>query len=65
MFIAKDINELIGETPMLDITPFYSNTAKARVLSKLEFCNPTSIKDRGVHFMIKAALETGEITSGP
>lgn len=61
MFIAKDINDLIGKTPMLDITSFYSDGIKAKVLSKLEFCNLTSIKDRGVFFMIQAALKTGKI----
>ena len=64
MFVASNINELIGKTPMLDITSFYQDGVNAKILSKLEFCNPTSIKDRGVFYMLQAAHKAGKIKTG-
>jgi cysteine synthase A len=63
MFIAKDINDLLGNTPMLELNRFYTDGMKARVLAKMELNNPTSIKDRGVYFMVQAAVKSGEINS--
>ncbi len=48
---------------MLELNHFYGDGIKARVLAKLELNNPTSVKDRGVYFMIDAAIKSGEITS--
>lgn len=62
MFIAKDINELIGKTPMLELSRLYPAEVRGRILSKMELNNPTSIKDRGVFFMVKSAMEEGNIT---
>jgi len=62
MFVAKDINELVGRTPMLELSHLYPEEVKGRVLSKMELNNPTSIKDRGVLFMIKSAIKKGSIT---
>jgi cysteine synthase A len=63
MFIAKNINELTGKTPMLELTRLYSKGVKARVLAKMELNNPTSIKDRGVFFMVRAGMQSGRITA--
>jgi len=63
MIIAQDINELLGKTPMLELKRFFGDEIKARVLAKMELNNPTSVKDRGVYFMVQAALKSGEITS--
>ena len=61
MKIAKNITELIGDTPLISI-----NKASARVgatiLAKCEFMNPTSsVKDRIGFNMIRRAQEDGSI----
>lgn len=62
MPVYTDIPATIGRTPLLDITP---PDAIARVLCKLEFCNPLgSVKDRIGRSMIEAALEDGRIGKG-
>ena len=62
MKIYKNAEELIGKTPLLELT----NTEKglnAKLLAKLEFFNPAgSVKDRVGAAMIKAAEEKGLIT---
>jgi cysteine synthase len=63
MIIVKDINELTGKTPMLELTRLYTEEIKARVLAKMELCNPTSIKDRAVFFMVRAAMQSGAIVT--
>ncbi len=61
MFIAEQAGELIGRTPMLALTRLFPDS-RARVLAKLECLNPTSIKDRPVLNMIRAAMAAGKIT---
>ena len=61
MFIAEYAGELIGRTPMLALTRLFPDS-RARVLAKLECLNPTSIKDRPVLNMIRAAMAAGKIT---
>jgi len=62
--IAKKITDLIGNTPLLELT----NTEKkfglqATVLAKLEYFNPlSSVKDRIAVSMIEAAERDGRIT---
>ena len=62
--IAKKITELIGHTPLLEIT----NTEKklglqARILVKLEYFNPAgSVKDRIGRSMIDDAIKHGKVT---
>jgi len=61
MKIAKNIAELVGNTPLVHLqTP--STLSGATILAKCEFMNPTSsVKDRiGVH-MIRRAMENGTI----
>ncbi len=60
MFIAKDLSELIGKTPLLELNHLFPNS-KARILAKLELRNPMSIKDRPVLNMIRSAMAEGKI----
>ncbi|PHQ66115.1 MAG: cysteine synthase A [Sulfurimonas sp.] len=63
MNIAKNITELIGNTPLVKLnTP--SKLTGTTILGKCEFMNPTSsVKDRIGFNMIKRAQEAGKITS--
>lgn len=61
--IVKDVAELIGSTPLMRLERLFPDS-KARVLAKLELCNPTSIKDRAVLSMIRAAWKEGKIMEG-
>lgn len=62
MFIAKDLKDLIGRTPLLELSRLFPNS-KARILAKLELFNPMSIKDRPVLNMIQSAIKDGDITN--
>ena len=61
MKIAKDITELIGNTPLVKLnTP--SKLTGTTILGKCEFMNPTSsVKDRLGFNMIRRSLEKGLI----
>ena len=63
MKIAKNITELVGNTPIVRLnTP--SKLTGATILGKCEFMNPTSsVKDRIGFNMIRRAMESGDITS--
>lgn len=57
----KRIIDTIGNTPLVEITGFHKNE-KVRILAKMEGNNPAgSVKDRPAHYMIKLALERGDI----
>jgi cysteine synthase A len=60
--IAKNITELIGNTPLVRLnTP--SELTGATILGKCEFMNPTSsVKDRIGFNMIRRAMESGRVT---
>lgn len=62
MKIAKNITELVGNTPLVRLnTP--SELTGATILGKCEFMNPTSsVKDRIGFNMIRRAFESGIIT---
>ncbi len=59
--IAKKLTELIGNTPMLELSNYNRlNNIKARIIAKLEYFNPGgSVKDRIGYAMIKDAEERG------
>jgi cysteine synthase A len=59
--IAKNLTELIGNTPLLEASNFSrAEGAEARLLLKLEYFNPAgSVKDRIGYSMIKDAEDRG------
>lgn len=61
--VHKSVAELVGHTPLLELTNTESRLGlKARVLAKLEYLNPAgSVKDRIAKAMIDDALETGAL----
>jgi cysteine synthase A len=61
--IASNLTELIGNTPMLELSNFASNQQiKARLLGKLEYFNPAgSVKDRIGYAMLQDAEAKGLI----
>ena len=63
MGIASNLTELIGNTPMLELSNFASNQQiKARLLGKLEYFNPAgSVKDRIGYAMLQDAEAKGLI----
>jgi len=61
MNIAKDVTELVGNTPLVRINTLSDETG-ATILGKCEFMNPSSsVKDRIALAMINAAKEDGKI----
>ncbi len=63
--IAKHLTDLIGNTPLLEISNFStSQGATGTLLAKLEYFNPAgSVKDRIGYAMIAAAEEKGVLNS--
>ncbi|GGJ66844.1 O-acetylserine dependent cystathionine beta-synthase [Anoxybacillus voinovskiensis] len=64
MRVAKNVHELIGNTPVVEITHFPLPEG-VRLFAKLEYFNPGgSIKDRLGQELLRDALETGKLTEG-
>lgn len=64
MRIARNVIELIGNTPLVELSRLNEGAA-ARVLAKLEFYNPCgSVKDRIGAAMIEEAEKAGKIRKG-
>ncbi len=63
--IAKSLTELIGNTPMLEVSNFeQENQLKATILAKLEYFNPLgSVKDRVANAMIEQGIRDGRINA--
>jgi cysteine synthase A len=61
--IAKHLTDLIGNTPLLELTNFNkANDVKAKIIAKLEYFNPaSSVKDRIGFAMIDTAERAGLI----
>jgi cysteine synthase A len=66
MDIKKDFSELIGDTPMLELTHLEKKHGlSSRLLAKLEYFNPAgSVKDRVAKAMIEDAEEKGLLQAG-
>ncbi len=63
MNVHHELTELVGNTPLLDITDFTQTPAK--VIAKLEMFNPlSSVKDRVALAMIDAAEQQGVLHAG-
>lgn len=66
MAIYQKITDLIGNTPLLELTNYEkANDLSATILAKLEYFNPAgSVKDRIANAMITAAEKSGALTAG-
>jgi cysteine synthase B len=64
MGVHASITELIGDTPMVDVSALSPNP-NVRIVAKLEGWNPGgSVKDRAARAMITDAEKNGELTPG-
>ncbi|MHA6261759.1 cysteine synthase A [Arenibacterium sp. CAU 1754] len=64
MRIARDLSEAIGHTPLIRLRRVSDETG-CEILGKAEFMNPgQSVKDRAALYIIKDAVERGELKPG-
>lgn len=65
MKIYKSAEELIGNTPLLELSNIEKSMGlKAKILAKLEFLNPAgSVKDRAAKMMLDEAEKSGKLKS--
>jgi O-acetylserine dependent cystathionine beta-synthase len=64
MDVVKSIHDLIGKTPLLEITSFPLPNG-VRLFAKLEYLNPGgSVKDRLGKTLLKEALDSGQLNKG-
>ena len=63
MTIHKSVSELIGDTPLVELTNFEKNhNLDATILGKVELFNPAgSVKDRIAKAMIDEAVKAGKV----
>ena len=66
MKISKKITDLIGKTPLVELTNFECiNNLDASIIAKLEYFNPAgSAKDRIAYAMIEDAEKNGKLKQG-
>ena len=66
MAIYKKVTELVGRTPLLELTNYEENhKLNATILAKLEYFNPAgSVKDRIALNMIETAEKEGKLKPG-
>ena len=64
--IAKGLTDLIGNTPLLELSNYNKKYAScAKIIAKLEYFNPGgSVKDRAGYAMIKDAEDKGILKEG-
>ncbi|MBO6252805.1 MAG: cysteine synthase family protein, partial [Bacteroidaceae bacterium] len=64
--IAKQLTELVGNTPLLELKRFNEKKGlQATIITKLEYCNPAgSVKDRVALAMIEDAEAKGILQPG-
>ena len=61
--IKKSLTELIGNTPLLELTNYNQEKGVSNIVAKLEYFNPAgSVKDRVAYAMITDAEERGLLT---
>lgn len=64
MTVYRSIHEIIGHTPMVELTQFHM-PSDVRLYAKLEYLNPGgSIKDRLGLELIDEAFRTGKLVKG-
>ena len=64
MFIANDVAEAVGKTPLIKLRRVSQETG-CTILGKAEFMNPgQSVKDRAALFIIKDAVASGALKPG-
>ncbi|NLB82024.1 MAG: cysteine synthase A [Clostridiaceae bacterium] len=66
MKILKNVAELIGNTPLMELSRYNANNKlQATIIAKLESFNPTgSVKDRVAKSMINEAINKGTLKPG-
>ena len=65
MRVARTVEDLIGSTPLVELTALLGEGSGARVLGKLEAANPGgSAKDRVARAMVDAAEREGRLSPG-
>jgi cysteine synthase A len=65
MKIGKSIADIIGNTPIIQLSKLIPPDLKAEIWAKCEFANPTgSVKDRPAIYMIRKAEREGKIQPG-
>lgn len=66
MAINKSITELVGGTPLLELTNYETqNNLQASIITKLEYFNPNhSVKDRTALAIIEEAEANGDLKAG-
>lgn len=64
--VKKSITELVGHTPLVELTNYNkNNNLKATLIGKLEYLNPTgSVKDRAALNMIEKGEKEGKLKPG-
>ncbi len=65
MCVARSVEDLIGSTPLVDLSGLLGKGCDVRLLGKLESANPGgSAKDRVARAMVDAAEREGRLTPG-
>lgn len=65
MTIYKSVIDLVGNTPLVQLTNYMKNhNLQATLIGKVEYCNPAgSVKDRTAKAMIDEAIAQGKLNS--